>query len=47
MSPMLLISNNNTNRMLDQQGKQIENQSRIIEILLKDKKEKKHSSDGK
>ena len=33
-------------KMLDQQGKQIENQSNIIRILMKDKEEKKNSSDG-
>ena len=47
MAAMYLISNNNTNRILDQLGKQIENQSKIIGILLEDRKEKNHSSDGK
>ena len=47
MTAMFLISNNNTNRILDQLGKQIENQSKIIGILLEDRKEKNHSSDGK
>ena len=40
MAAMYLISNNNTNRILDQLGKQIENQSKIIGILLEDRKEK-------
>ena len=40
MAAMFLISNNNTNRILDQLGKQIENQSKIIGILLEDRKEK-------
>jgi len=33
-------------KMLDQQGKQIENQSNIIKILMKDKDEEENSSDG-
>ena len=34
MTTMFLISNNNMNRLLDRQEKQMQNQSKIIELLL-------------